>query len=128
MQQQRSLCAERQGKSLELPRELVAHYRELLRTYVIMGSGNLACELAQLADLLVSVGLTARQAMELHLTVLEELLHGLGTRSTRHVMTRADLLAIELLLQLADGYRRRYREYVHPPVQRTLPGFDLAGT
>ena len=128
LEQQRSLCAERRGKPLELPRELVAHYRELLRTYVIMGSGNLACELEQLAGLLVSVGLTARQAMELHLTVLEELLHGLGTRSTRHVMTRADLLAMELMLHLADGYRRRYREYVRPPVQRMLPGFDLVGS
>ena len=28
-----------------LPAELIAHYRELLRTYVIMGSGNLADEL-----------------------------------------------------------------------------------
>jgi hypothetical protein len=93
-----------------------------------MGSGNLACELSRLAELLVSAGLTARQAMELHLTVLEELLHGLGTRSTRHVMTRADLLAMELLLSLADGYRRRWREYLSPPIQRLLPGFDLLGS
>jgi DNA-binding NarL/FixJ family response regulator len=86
---------------------LFLHYRELLRTYVIMGSGNLADELRRLAELLVTAGLTARQTLQLHLDVLEELVHGLGSRSARHVMTRADLLALELLLRLADGYRTK---------------------
>jgi len=111
-------------RDTELPSELVAHYRELLRTYVIMGSGNLACELGRLGDLLAAGGLTARQTMRLHLHVVEELLHGLGTRSTRHVMTRADLLAMELLVHLAEGYRRRHLELMYPPVQQLLPGFD----
>ncbi len=56
-----------------LPPELVRHYRELLRTYVIMGSGNLGGELARLAELLTAAGVTARQTMHLHLGVLEEL-------------------------------------------------------
>ena len=50
--------------------------------------------------------------------MLEELIHGLGSRSTRHVMNRADLLVLELLLHVADGYRRRYQERVHPAVQQ----------
>jgi DNA-binding NarL/FixJ family response regulator len=107
-----------------LPAEFVAHYRELLRTYVIMGSGNLADELKRLCQLLVRAGLTAQQTVQLHLHVLEELVHGLGTRSARHVMTRADLLVLEVLLHLADGYRCRYQECVHPPVQGRLPGFE----
>jgi len=107
-----------------LPPELVAHYRQLLRTYVIMGTGNLAGELKRLADLLVSAGLSAQQTIHLHLHVLEELVHGLGARSTRHVMTRAGLLALEVMVHLAEGYRQRYRERVHPPVQRMLPGFE----
>ncbi|MBN2474700.1 MAG: hypothetical protein JXB62_08830 [Pirellulales bacterium] len=109
---------------LDLPGELIGHYRELLRTYVIMGSGNLSCEMKQLADLLVTAGLTAQQTMQTHLHVLEELVHGLGPRSTRHVMTRADLLVLEVMIHLADGYRRRYQERVHPPLQLMLPGFD----
>ncbi|MCR4412214.1 MAG: hypothetical protein NUV77_07285 [Thermoguttaceae bacterium] len=109
-----------------LPPELVQHYRELLRTYVIMGSGNLARELGRLAELLTTAGVTARQAMSLHLRVLEELVHGLGTRSTRHVMTRADLLVLEIMIYLAEGYRQRYQERVRPPVQRLLPGFEPA--
>jgi DNA-binding response OmpR family regulator len=106
-----------------LPAEIYTHCRELLRTYVIMGSGNLSDELEQLAELMVAAGLTARQTMQLHLTVLEELLTGLGARSARHVMTRADLLALEIMIHLADGYQRRYRERISPPEQLLLPGF-----
>ncbi len=109
-----------------LPSELVQHYRDLLRTYLIMGFGNLGPELSRLADLLASAGVSARQAMSLHLLVLEELIHGLGTRSTRHVMTRADLLVLEIMIHLADGYRRRYHDCLRPPVQRLLPGLDGA--
>ncbi|MHB8900223.1 MAG: hypothetical protein ACYC6Y_15850 [Thermoguttaceae bacterium] len=109
---------------LQLPRELVLHYRELLRAYVIMGSGNLACELSRLAELLVTAGISARQTMQLHVLVLEELVSGLGSRSTRHVMTRADLLVLEIMVHLADNYRDRYRERIHAPVQQLLPGFE----
>ena len=109
---------------LQLPRELVLHYRELLRAYVIMGSGNLACELSRLAELLVTAGISARQTMQLHVLVLEELVGGFGSRSTRHVMTRADLLVLEIMVHLADNYRDRYRERIHAPVQQLLPGFE----
>jgi DNA-binding NarL/FixJ family response regulator len=109
-----------------LPAELIAHYRELLRTYVIMGSGNLARELSRLADLLTTAGVSARETMQLHLHVLEELVQGLGVRSTRHVMTRADLLVLEIMVHLAEGYRSRYQERMDPGAQRTLPGFEHA--
>ena len=107
-----------------LPAELIAHYRELLRTYVIMGSGNLADELKRLSKLLIMARLTARETLQLHLQALEELVHGLGTRSARHVMTRADLLVLDVLLHLADNYRRRYQERLNPSVQQRLPGFE----
>ncbi len=107
-----------------LPAELYSYCRELLRTYVIMGSGNLGDELKHLAELLVNAGLSARQTMQLHLKVLEELLHGLGARSTRHVMTRADLLVLEVMVHLAEGYQRRYEQRTSPPRQLALPGFE----
>lgn len=110
--------------SAHLPREFVQHYQDLLRTYVIMGSGNLAKELSGLAELLVMAGVTAQDLLQLHTEVLEEMIRGLGTRSTRHVMTRADLLALEVLLYLAEGYRRRYQNRQTPPVQLLLPGFN----
>ncbi len=107
---------------MELPERLVAHYRELLRAYVIMGSGNLSGDLHALADLLAGAGVTAQQTMQLHVHALEELVHGLGNRSTRHVMTRADLLALEIMIHLAEGYRRMYEERLNPPRQQLLPG------
>ena len=115
---------DRSSAPSDLPDELITHYRELLRTYVIMGSGNLSSELKCLADLLITAGLTAQQTMQTHLHVLEELVRGLGARSTRHVMTRADLLVLEVMIHLAEGYRHRYQERVHPPLQLLLPGFE----
>lgn len=107
-----------------LPSELATHYRELLRTYVIMGTGNLASELRRLADLLAVAGVTAPQAMQLHVCVLEELVRRLGSRSTRHVMTRADLLVLEVIMHLAESYRRRYISRSNSSVQQVLPGFE----
>jgi hypothetical protein len=109
---------------VRLPDNLVAHYRELLRAYVIMGSGNLNGDMQELAVLLVSTGTTPQQAMLLHLQVLEELVRGLGSRSARHVLTRADLLVLEIMIHLAEGYRGRFLDSVHPPQQLLLPGFD----
>jgi hypothetical protein len=108
----------------ELPERLVAHYRELLRTHVIMGAGQLTDEMNKLADLLATAEVTARQAMWLHLRVLEELIRGLGNRSARHVMNRADLLVVDVLVHLAERYRRRYLDRIRPPRQMLLPGLD----
>ncbi len=109
--------------SVALPPELTAHYRELLRIYVIMGSGNLADELRRLAGLLVAAGITARQTARMHLEVVAEMISGLGARSSRHIMTRADLLILEVMMHLGEGYRRGYEELLHPPSQQLLPGF-----
>ena len=107
-----------------LPEQLVMHYRELLRAYVIMGSGNLSEEMVRLAELLTSAGVTPQQAMHMHLHVLEQVIHGLGSRSARHVMNRADLLILEVMINLCGGYRQRYFRRLNPPEQMLLPGFD----
>lgn len=96
--------------TLELPEPLVDHYREMLRAYVIMGAGNLSTEMATLADMLAAASSSAQRTMQLHVQVLEELVQGLGNRSARHVMNRADLLVLEVMGHLADGYRQRYHE------------------
>lgn len=105
----------------DLPAALVSHYRELLRTYVIMGVGNLSGEMARLAEMLATAEVSAQRALQLHVAVLEELVQGLGTRSARHVMNRADLLALEVMGHLADGYRMRLHEGQHPLRQQILP-------
>ena len=90
-----------------LPADLNEHYQELLRTYVIMGSGSLGAEIARMADVLAGVGYTPRQTLQLHVERVEQLVRGLGNRSTRHVMGRADLLALELMVHLGECYQRR---------------------
>ncbi len=110
----------------KLPDPLVSPYREVLRAYVIMGSGNLSEEMEQLADLFATAGVTATQAMLLHLEVLEEMVRGLGSRSARHVMSRADLLILEMIINLAEGYRERLMSCANPLRQMKLPGFEAA--
>ncbi len=107
-----------------LPLELVTHYRQMLRAYVIMGSGHLRREVSQMAELLAKAGVSGRQLLELHLYVLEDTIIGLGNRSSRHVLHRADLLGMEVIMRLADCYRRQYRDRKLPPRQKLLPGFD----
>ncbi len=106
-----------------LPTQLTRHYRELLRAYVIMGSGNMTDEMDRLAELLASATVTPQQAMLLHLHVLEEMISGLGSRSARHVMNRADMLILEVMIHLAEQYRARYLKRVCRPRQLELPGF-----
>ncbi|MGE5195317.1 MAG: hypothetical protein ACM3U2_22720, partial [Deltaproteobacteria bacterium] len=92
---------------LNLPPEFDEYYQELLRTYVIMGSGNLSAEVIKLADVLSLAGMSPRRVLDLHLVRVERLVRGLGNRSTRHVMARADLLALELMICLGECYQRQ---------------------
>ncbi len=91
------------GKPLAEP--LRRHYRELLRAHVIMGSGNLSAELAALAGELAAAQASSAEVLALHADVVEELVRGLASRGARHVISRADLLALELLAHLVDRLR-----------------------
>lgn len=93
------------GPVAPLPAELVDEYRDLLRSYVIMGSGRMPVELARLAGLLAKHRFSAARTLELHLHALEGLVRGLGNRGSRHVLTRADLLILEVMIDLCEAYR-----------------------
>jgi hypothetical protein len=71
-----------------------------------MGSGSLGSEIAQLASVLAEVGLSPRDTLSLHLEQVEHLVSGLGNRSSRHVMSRADLLALELVIHIGECYQQ----------------------
>ena len=98
-----------------LSSSLTERYQELLRAYVVMGAGGLADEMHRLAETLATAGCAAPQLMELHLETLGKQVEGLGNRSARHVMTRADLLVLEVMVHLAEAYRRRYAETASDP-------------
>ena len=103
--------------------DLVAHYRELLRGYVIMGSGNLAAELQRLAELLVAAGSDRRQQALNCTSRWSKNWSGASCRSSRHVMTRADLLVLEVMMDLAEGYRRRYTDGTGRPCRSACRGW-----
>ena len=84
----------------------VGRYRELLRTYVVMGHGNLASELRTLAQRLLDERVSADSALRGHLQVLHETVRDLGARSARHVMNRGALLILEVLRHMADTQRQ----------------------
>ena len=93
----------------QVPAQVDAYYGELLRTYVMMGSGTLESELQKLAEILSLSGTAPHETLALHLRQLESLISGLGKRSSRHIMSRADLLALELMIRLAECYRQKSR-------------------
>ena len=97
---------QREASSRAIPIELRQYYQELLRTFVIIGSGSLVAEIRKFAEEVAAAGLTPRQVMRLHLGRVEELVSGLGSRSSRHILGRADLLALEVMIYLAECYQR----------------------
>jgi DNA-binding response OmpR family regulator len=106
-----------------LPADLVAHYRELLRAHAMMGSGSLSGELRDLAEMFCGARMSSEQALALHLEALTGVVRALGNRSARHVINRANVVALELLVQLAEAYRQRYLDREIPPKQLSLPSF-----
>ena len=120
----RAARSSRRPARSRLPAPLLEHYRELLRTHVMMGAGNLAGEMSTLADLLAASDISAQQVLELHLEAVETLVVGLGRRSSRHVYSRAELLVLEVLMHLSEAYRRRYHDGRLPKAQMQLPGFQ----
>ncbi len=88
-------------------REIAASYREVLQTYVVMGGGNLSQEIEALTARLIAEGIDGPRAISMHLNVLEAMIDELGNRSARHVMNRADMLFIELLVHLCEGFRQK---------------------
>ena len=107
LQQQRDLLAEGIDDAANVwPDQEAAwirHYRELLRTYVVMGHGNLAGELRDLAKRLLDERISADLALRGHLQVLHEAVRDLGAKSARHVMNRGALLILEVLRHMADA-------------------------
>ena len=83
------------------------HYRELLRAQVIMGAGQLGGDMADFVERATQAAATPALLARLHVDALEELVRGLGSRSARHAMNRADLLLLELLMRFAEGVRSR---------------------
>lgn len=97
----------RQDHDEPLPEKIHRFYADMLRTHVIMGVGRLNGEIRKLAEALAVAGVAPAAVLAMHLQQLESLVEGLGSRSSRHVMVRADVLGTELMLHLAECYRHK---------------------
>lgn len=84
------------------PAQWSQRYQELLRAYIIMGASGLAAEIEDWINLLIGAHWNPRQVMQLHLDAVETMVQELGCRSSRHVMNRANLLAMQLLMSLSE--------------------------
>ncbi len=115
------------GAVVPLPQALHSYYRELLRSYVVLGAGTLQEEVSQLALTLARLRLPVQRVVELHRSVLAQMLQGRGNRSCRHLLARADMLLVELLAHLARCFRSWYAQAQRRPVQLWLPGLDPLG-
>ncbi len=106
------------------------NYSALLRSYVLMGSGSLAGEISEMADRLIAARVPPHEALQLHLGCVESLVKGLGNRSARHVMARADLLAVEMMTHLAHAQPTsgRTRRTALAPRQTAIGLRNVSGT
>jgi len=84
------------------PDDLAAAWRELLRAYIVAGPGTLEREIAAYASAAASAGATAADLLDRHVAAVEQLLSGLGSRSSRHVIQQSDLLLLETLARFSS--------------------------
>lgn len=90
------------GNARSAESRLAADYRELLRASVVAGAAALEAETIRFTRQVAESGLRSGGLLELHVSAVESLLAGLGSRSSRHVVQQTDLLLLELLCRLAD--------------------------
>jgi DNA-binding NarL/FixJ family response regulator len=100
-----SVASEGEAIPSAIPWAIRRDYVELLRAYVVMGSGHLGPTLEDWTQQLAAHRPTAGAILAMHLRALQLVLDGLQGRGGRHVHNRADLLLVELLMRIADRYR-----------------------
>ncbi len=92
----------------------VSQYGDLLRAFVLSGANGLHTELEGIVAELVTSGVAATEILRGHLECLEALTAGSGGRGTRHIASRGDALALEVLRSVCDRYRERLAELSFP--------------
>lgn len=88
------------GRPPMMPEWLGPQLRELLQAYVVMGSGNSMPELGRFIERVQQTPLPRFAVTRAFTAVLRSVMEELGTRSSRHVYNRGNLLLCELLLAL----------------------------
>ena len=87
------------------PEWLEAELRELLQAYVVMGSGNMLKELDRFTRRVQEHGLPRSVVTRAFSAVMRAVIEELGTRSSRHVYNRGNLLLLDLMFRLVADAR-----------------------
>lgn len=85
------------------PEWLAIRSRELLTTYVVMGSGQLAEEMDRYLRAIRSASIERVAVLRSFHNAMEAMVAELGTRSARHILNRGNMLLLESLLHLSDA-------------------------
>lgn len=100
---QRSLLLEHEGdfstSDPNPPAWLVEYFQDLLKMYVVSGGGSHRNEVRQLVDRLDHCEVTLAEALTAHTLAAEQLVLSLGNRPAWHILARANLLALEVVMQ-----------------------------
>ena len=81
-----------------------AEYLRQLQAYVMADVNRLEGASGQ-ATRFLEQGWTPREVMACHLRAVERLVSGQGIRSSQHLLQRADLFLLEILVEMAEVYR-----------------------
>jgi hypothetical protein len=94
------------------PRDWSERYDELLKGSILSGANRLTTAIAELVDALHAADRGPADVLALHIDRVRALSEGWGGRTSRHLVSRADLLALEVLTQLGERYRRQSVSFV----------------
>lgn len=81
------------------PEWLIDYFSDLVRMYVVSGVGNHQDEVGQLVDRLDHCRVTLAEALTAHSVAVEQLVLGRRGRSAWHILGRANLISLELVMQ-----------------------------
>jgi DNA-binding response OmpR family regulator len=87
----------------EQPEWLTNRSRELLTTYVVMGTGQLTDEMDRFITAVKSAGVDRVAVLRAFHDAMKAMVAELGTRSARHILNRGNVLLLETLLKISVG-------------------------
>ena len=78
----------------------VARYQPVLQAYVMMGGGRLDSELDDWIATCRRLSIGAEDVLAIHCQAVEKMVDQLGGRGARHILHRAQILAVDILLRM----------------------------
>ncbi|MCA9211768.1 MAG: hypothetical protein KDB27_01790 [Planctomycetales bacterium] len=87
-----------------IPNWLLIRTHELLSTYVVMGTGQLAGEMDRFLSTIVDARVAQATVVKAFHEAIGRMVAELGNRSARHILNRGNVLMLETLLHVSKRY------------------------